>query len=71
MKILCFKFHQNRPINEELDCWGGFMTPKGGQGARFQKFEKASYRTVVRTHIENVSTHGFFFSIKTSHVREK
>ena len=43
--MLCFKFYQNRTINEEFTNYSG--------GTRFQKFEKASYRTVVLTHTEN------------------
>ena len=37
--MLCFKFHQNRPVNEEFDCWG-FKGPGGFKGLRFQKFKK-------------------------------
>ena len=39
--MLYFKFHQNRPINEEFDCWG-FKGPGGFKGLRFQKFKKPS-----------------------------
>ena len=122
--MLYFKFHQNRPINEEFDCWG-FKGPRGfqgapisknqksliqnggpnthpkfqhsssirkclkmggtdltfrgvksrpssrGRGTGFQKFKKASYRTVVQTHTENFSTPAPLGCIQTSHVREK
>ena len=40
MKTLCFKFHQNRAINEEFYFWGGKILsvgPKGGRVARFNK----------------------------------
>ena len=29
MNILCFKFHKNRAINEELDFWGGQILSVG------------------------------------------
>ena len=39
MKMLCFKFHQNRPINEEFDFFeGGGGGPPGGEGAPIYKF---------------------------------
>ena len=40
MKTLCFKFHQNRAINEEFCFWRGkilFEGPKGGRVARLKK----------------------------------
>ena len=40
IKTLCFKFHQNRAINEEFYFWGGKILsggPKRGRVARFQK----------------------------------
>ena len=39
MKMLCFKFHQNRPINEEFDFFeeGGERPPEG-MGAPIPKF---------------------------------
>ena len=40
--------------------WEGFRPLKGWRGARFQKFEKAVYKTVVRTHTENLSTLALF-----------
>ena len=58
MKTLCFKFHQNRAINEEFYFWGGKIIsegPKGGRVARFQKIEKSLYKTVVSTHSQNFS----------------
>ena len=50
MKTLCFKFHQNRAVNEEFYFWGGKIlsgSSKGGRVARFQKIYKSLYRTVV------------------------
>ena len=54
MKMLCFKFHQNRAINEEFYFWGGIF-PKGGRVARFKNIEKFLYRTAVSTHSQNFS----------------
>ena len=42
MKMLCFKFHQNRPINEEFDCWG-FKGPRGFQGTPISKIQKTPH----------------------------
>ena len=50
MKILFFKFNQNRAINEKFDFWGDQIF-----SGKEEKFEKASYRTVVLTHTENFS----------------
>ena len=43
MKMLCFKFHQNRTINEEFNFWGDQILSggPGGRGTRFEKFEKS------------------------------
>ena len=49
-KVLRFKFHKNRIINEEFDFWGVKGCPD------FNNFGKASYRPVVPTHIKNLST---------------
>ena len=39
MKMLCFKFHQNRPINEEFDFFDeGAKRPPGGKGVPIHKF---------------------------------
>ena len=55
MKMLFFKFHQNRPIHEEFDFRGAKLKgPVGGRRTRYQKFKKASYRTVVTSHTKNV-----------------
>ena len=52
MKMSCFKFHQNRIINEEFDYW-----EVKGQGERCPNLKKkASYRTVVPIHTVNFST---------------
>ena len=53
----CFKFHQNRTINKEFYFWGAkfFRRAPRGQGARFQKIEKVSYRSVVPSHTKNFS----------------
>ena len=51
MKIMCFKFHQNRTINEEFDSWEAM----GEGGGRVPRFKKYSYRTVVQTQTENFS----------------
>ena len=57
MKMLCFKLQQKRTINKEFDFWGIKGAEGGGEGVpRFQKFEKATHRTVVPTHTENIST---------------
>ena len=56
MKMLLFKFHQNPTINEEFNFWGDQILsggPEGVRGTRFQKYEKASYRTVVLPHTES------------------
>ena len=37
--MLCFKFHQNRPINEEFDCWG-LRAPGDSGGPDFKKSKK-------------------------------
>ena len=69
MKMLCSKFHQNRPINEEFDFLGGQILsegPEGVRGTRFQKFEKAQYRTVVLSHTENFSILGQLESVQKS-----
>ena len=58
MKTLCFKFHQDRAINEEFYFWGGKILsggPMGGRVAQFKKIEKSLYRTVVSTHTQNFS----------------
>ena len=41
---------------ERFDFWGCFRAPGGFRGPRFQKIEKASYRTMVQTHTQNFST---------------
>ena len=41
----------------------GLRPPDGGRGTWFQKFEKASYKTVVQIHIENFSTLGLHKNI--------
>ena len=70
MKMLCFKFHRNRAINEEFDLWEGQIhsgDPKGGRGTRFEKkIDKASYTTGVLTHTENFSILGDIESVKKS-----
>ena len=53
MKMLRFKFRQNRTKNQEFD----FSMIQGGEGPRFKKkIEKASYRMMVPTHTENFIT---------------
>ena len=42
--MLYFKFHQDRPINEEFDFWGGpnyFGGPRGGQRYLILKIRKS------------------------------
>ena len=41
--MLCFKFHQNRTMNEEYDFLGVKALPEGGRGTRFQKFEEKKF----------------------------
>ena len=56
--MLCFKFNQNRAINEKFDFRGGQIVSgvlEGGRGTRFKKNQKTSYRTVVSPHTENFS----------------
>ena len=58
MKTLCFKFHQNRAINEESYFWGGKIlsgVPRGAERPDLKKIEKSLYRTVVSIHSQNVS----------------
>ena len=50
--MLCFKLHQNSAIKEEFY----FREVKRGGMYRFEKFGKASYRTVVPTRTENIRT---------------
>ena len=39
MKVLCFKFHKNRTINEEIDLFEGEGEgPPGSKGALIHKF---------------------------------
>ena len=38
--MLCFKFHRNRPINEEFDFWGGLIISGGLEGGRETRFQK-------------------------------
>ena len=53
MKLLYFKFHQNRPINEEFDCWG-FKGPRGFQGTPNSKIQKTPHtERYVFQNIEN------------------
>ena len=37
MKMLCFKFHKNHPINE-FDFFEGGEGPPGGEGAPINKY---------------------------------
>ena len=58
MKILCFKFHQNRAVNEEFDFWGSQILSGGPEGSKmnqFKKIKKALHRTMFSTHTENLS----------------
>ena len=58
MKTLCFKFYQNREINEEFYFWGAKIHsggPKGAEWSDFKKSEKSLYRTVVLTNSQNFS----------------
>ena len=69
MKMVCFKFHQNRAINEKFYFWGDQILsggPEGGRGTQFQKFEKTSYRAVVSTHKENFSILALLESVQKS-----
>ena len=50
MKMLYFKFHQNRPINEEFDCWG-FKGPRGFQGTPISKIRKTAYQKFEKFHM--------------------
>ena len=34
--MLCFKFYQNRTINEEIDCWGSKAPPRRAGGSDFK-----------------------------------
>jgi len=46
MKTLCFKFYQNRAINEKFYFWGGKIISRGTKGgtvARFKKKTKNPY----------------------------
>ena len=61
---MCFKFHQNRPINEEFDFWEGRILSVGPRGARFQKLQNASYKTVFSTHSKNFSILAELESVK-------
>ena len=52
MKMLCFKFYQNRLINEEFDFWGepnSFGSLEGGVGVWFQNREKYPWAILRRT----------------------
>ena len=40
MKTLCFKFHQNRAINEEFYLWGGKILSGGPMGAEWPDLKK-------------------------------
>ena len=40
MKTLCFKFQQNRAINEEFYFWGGKILSGGPMGSRVARFKK-------------------------------
>ena len=56
---MCFKFNQNRTINEEIDFYEAQILsgdPEDSRGTRFQKFEKASCISVVQTYTQNFST---------------
>ena len=53
MKILYFKFHQNRTINEEFDFSGVKGAERGEGSLDFKNSKKALYRTVVPTHTKN------------------
>ena len=67
--MLFLKLHQNHAINEKCDFWRGQILaegPEGGRRTRFQKFEKASYRTVVSTHTENFSILALLESVEKS-----
>ena len=50
-KCWFLKFNLNRKLYEEFDFWRGKILlggPEGGRGTRYQKFEKALYRTEHR-----------------------
>ena len=71
MKLLCFKFHQNRTINKEFYFLGGggqnsFGGPRRGQGTRLQKLEKTSYRTAGSNHTENFNIPAQLESVEKS-----
>ena len=56
MKTLCFKFHQNRAINEEFYVWGeGKILSRGPKGGREARFKKSLHRTVISTHSQKFS----------------
>ena len=60
IKMLCFKFHQNRPINEEFDCWG-FKGPRGFQGTPISKIQKTPHteRWSLLIHHRRTTTHKY------------
>ena len=52
IQILCFKFHQNRTINEEFHFWG----VKRERYPNFKKNGKTPYRMVVLLHTKSFSS---------------
>ena len=60
--MLCFKFNQNRTINEEFYFWG--ITEEGL--IRFEKYGYASYRMVVPLHTGSFITLAQLESVENS-----
>ena len=56
MKMLRFKFQQNRTINKEFDFWGGIEERRGeGRGAPILKFRKLTPRDLSTEHSYQMS----------------
>ena len=68
-KILCFKFYQNRPINEEFDFFEGEGRGRGGGGRRGRNKKKhvlhwllvhfGIFQSAIKTSILDILTRGF------------
>ena len=56
MKMLCFKFHQNRPIKEEFDFFEGGQGTPMGKGILIHKFlldgkhENVAFQILSKSH---------------------